>query len=1515
MTERGGTTTQSGIFYQNSVSALYLGRLCDATARPDSERAVKVRVEAPDKVDDTVVTFADGHRTYIQAKEKVRVSQRPWLKLWKDFDQEFRSDSFRRGEDRLFLCVGESRDEHYHLKGLCERAARSRSYDEWWGRLNDPQKALVEKIEPLKTGLSGEAEALAFFGHIDVEVWSLQHIEQSMVPYWMPESNKPRWSLFSLLRDRVGGEARHRGWFTSRPLRECLRTRDEVLLVSPPDIGELRASVRACGSLLKQHKHTFGNTERRLERGIVGEIICWAQEAPDKDNVAVLLDGAGMGKTVVMRDVLCGLEDEGTTVLAIKADQQLSGVATRNDLQERLDLPERVERVVGRLATLDRVIVLIDQIDALSLSMARDYRALNVVLEMVAKLRDTPGVRVLFSCRAFDLSNDPRLDRVEVARRFSLPQLSDEEIESILCALDVDLARLSGGARDLLSTPLHLDLFSRILAAREPSPDSRRGAFGISTLQDLYALLWHDVVLAITPGSPRASEREEVLCLLTERMNRDQRISAPRSNFTKPETEYLEPAANWLASAGILIPSANEWSFLHQTFFDYCYAKRFVEEGRQLSETVLNGDQGLFARPQLVQVLSYLRGSDDPSYLRELQSLLNAEDLRVHMRLLLLGWVGALSAPTDDEWLLARRMIVDAEIRHRVLVAMQGNPGWFAHMRGGQIQDMLTENDEVLDVEIIPYLTSMIDVEQAAVIELVRPFAGRSERWDRRLRLMLTRISDWHTYEAVQLFERTLRETPTSNLGRVYELHEVVKAFPQEGCRLIRLVLDRALEDHMPKADGAPWFSQSFLNRFPISDSVLDDAMKEASEAEPKLFIEQVLPWLERAVRFTNEPGDDCPFFASDWLSRGWHGGGLDDTQESLIQAVVAALSVLARTEPVEFRQVAARLAGMPYKTPQQLLAHVYQRVPELYAEDALRFLTGDTRRLKLGDSEQYDTRLLIKVIYPFLSADQRAELEDSILSYNPILRYRGIEGLRSRGLAQLYLLQDIPAEHLSKRGASYLRELERKFRGVRASENPPMLSTMASVVGSPIQDSALVRMSDEAWLRAMRKYSGATRHKDLHKGGAGELSSVLSKQTKENPQRFYALALRAPSDVDGSYARAFIDGLAESDGPDEWLFDMVERFAGQQGRDIKRTIAWALEKRADGGLSDEMLDLLERTARAPVGEDEIDQESSGQGPHSIYINSSRGASLRALMRALHGRASNETKQKMWDLLEFASSDPSTPMRAGAIEELLYLLYEDRERAIALFERAMEGHPNLLCFQPGPEFLYYGTYKHFSRMKPFVQAMMDEEKEECRQRGAELACIAAISSASALGSEANLAAARELAQGVANGPAVLRRGAARVYAHNLNGERSAYCARELSQLLNDEDDKVRDYAAQAFYHTCGTHSPGLREFVEDFAASRALRAGEHEFSEYLWKYGLEDPAWTLLVLQIVLENDYEQEPHYSLAGGNLVRLALRLYTDPTADHARRAHAMDIFDGLMERYTYEAQSVLDEWDRK
>ena len=525
MPERGGPATQAGIQYQNSISALYLGRMCDAGSRPDRGRVVEVRVEAPTEVDDTVVRFADEHRTYTQVKLDVHRGDKAWRKLWKDFDAQFRREGFERGRDRLLLCVGTFRPEHHELRQLCLRATTSEDYEELWGRLTSPQKALVREIDSIRSGSVGEADTLEFLSHIDVEIWTPQHIEDTLLPDWMPDSDAPPTVVFGLLRDQVASEATRRGRFTSNSVRHFLEE-SGITLTAPPDADSLRASVRMCSAVLRQHKSNLGNTGPHIRRGVVEEIVAWARGASDEQNAAVLLDSAGMGKTVVMRDALDALEIADFTVLAIKADQQLSGVATQEDFREALGLPDSVEAVVGRLATLGPVAVLVDQVDALSFSLARDQKALNVVLGTVAKLRLIPNVRVLFSCRSFDLNNDPRLKRVEVARRFALPQLTEEEVAGVLRAKDIDFVTLSPATQELLRVPLHLDLFLRILEERSAS-SAGRGTDGISTLQDLYALLWREVILAPDLERPPAHEREQVLRLMTEYMDREQRTSAP----------------------------------------------------------------------------------------------------------------------------------------------------------------------------------------------------------------------------------------------------------------------------------------------------------------------------------------------------------------------------------------------------------------------------------------------------------------------------------------------------------------------------------------------------------------------------------------------------------------------------------------------------------------------------------------------------------------------------------------------------------------------------------------------------------------------------------------------------------------------------------------------------------------------------------------------------------------------------------------------------------------------------
>jgi hypothetical protein len=119
-----------------------------------------------------------------------------------------------------------------------------------------------------------------------------------------------------------------------------------------------------------------------------------------------------------------------------------------------------------------------------------------------------------------------------------------------------------------------------------------------------------------------------------------QQTVAPYSLFPSADAQRLRPAADFLLSAGLLQSGLYGLSFLHQTFFDYCFARFFVEDGRQLAAELLDGPQGLDERPLLLHVLSYLRATDQAAYVRELSQLgvatfFETDGLRVHLRELL----------------------------------------------------------------------------------------------------------------------------------------------------------------------------------------------------------------------------------------------------------------------------------------------------------------------------------------------------------------------------------------------------------------------------------------------------------------------------------------------------------------------------------------------------------------------------------------------------------------------------------------------------------------------------------------------------------------------------------------------------------------------------------------------------------------------------------------------------------------------------------------------------------------
>lgn len=1520
MAETGGPTTQSGILYQNSVAALYLGRLLDSRKRPDNEKVVHIRVEAPEHVDDIVVRFADEHRFFIQAKENVKSSSDAWRTMWKHFDQQFRNADFQRKKDRLLLQIGKVRDNYSHLEEMCDRARTSKTVTEWHRRLTKAQYSLlVDKIKPaLPPAVLTNEYLLHLLGHIDVEIVPLRTLERDYLPHWMPKTNKLPIEIFRLLRDRVGGKSRVRGSFTASKLLQSLTDESPNLKLDVPiDIVDLQTSVKQCSSLLRQHKHTFADTNVHIEREIVDQIVEWLLAENDVDkNVAMLLDQAGMGKTVVMQRVLHQLETQEIDVLAIKADQQLSTVTLLSEIQHQLALVDPAEQIITRLAQLNRVVVLIDQIDALSLSLAHDQKTLDTTLDFIARLQRIPNVRILLSCRIFDRNTDPRLKRIKIGRSFSLEPLHEDQILAVLNELNVDAAALSQTTLELLRVPLHLDLFARAVKGESTIEQLR----GISSLQELYALIWQNVILKQQAGSPTVADRIQVINQLTSNMNREQRTSVPHSFLQTAETSHLEHAVNWLASIGILLYGKTDWTFFHQTFFDYCYARQFVESGGNIVSTILVSKQRIIERPKLTQIIAYLRGNDHNRYIRDLKLLLNSSDLRFHLFDLLVRWFGSLRNPTDDEWLIAQQMLNNEQRRWHLLGAMNNNVSWFNLIRPFLVT-WLSHDDQTIIRQALSYLTSIIETNQVDVVSVVKPFLDKDDEWNQRIGRVLSRIKVWQSEEAIELFESVIYKETAVDRHLFWHISNISETFPEAGCRIIHFVFDFVLTQfadlqESDRENRSTMFSSGRLfDRLRNSESALIDALEKVSKSKPKIFSKIMVPWVIKVVTINHKLNENNDRYTSDPLSHNWYG----DTfriQLTFVHSLVYALRKIAQSEPDYFQKIAEELKRLPSKTPQQLLTHIYRALPELYADDAFEFLVADSRRLNIGN-DQYDSRQVISAIYPHLTNRQRQQLEAQILNYAPIHKVFGLRSLKWWGIEQYHLLHDIPEPYLSQEGKRRSKEWKRKFADYEILDNPKPI-VRGGIVGPPISEEQAQKMSNRSWLRAMRKYQGSTGHQDFLKGGARQLSPVLLNQIKNDPERFHNLYQLVPDDIDDSYATAFINGFAESTSPRERAFDVIRSFATQKDRNIKQPAARAVEKLAKSEVPDDIIDLLSTWVHDSVNDDETwwaKGDNHGDA-FSSYLNSDRGAAFSALMRVLDAKNTEDFREKKWELIEFVASDPSTALRIGAIHELTYMIQYDRPRAWSLFEQLIIGHNVLMEAHYVREFLYWSFYRNFSQVSRFIEMMMHYPNEEVQKQGAGLACLAAISY-EAMESDEALAAAQELADQALDGSPAWRRGAAHIYSYNMTHgstiEVGQLCKEKVCKLIDDEDKGVRAEINQIFYGLAGNHFFELRDFLEEYALAENHPL-DHQIAEYLWTNGMQDPSWSLTIVQTLLQKG-EQPDQWDSGIEELMRLILRIYTSPTVAYVTKDEALDTFDLLMQRYAGTANKILSEWDRR
>ena len=389
-----------------------------------------------------------------------------------------------------------------------------------------------------------------------------------------------------------------------------------------------------------------------IDRKEIGMLYQWVKEdlSENESCVKLLVGNAGMGKSVVIRKTIQRLEKDGIKCFAIKADKLQPPVGYTSN--EHLEL---LRNTFSSLNQEKRSVLVIDQIDALSQYINSDRSKLENITALIKLFSDgdkSGNVRIIVSCRSFDLDFDPKLSLLGREPKIKLGLLAKEDVEKVLDRLKVGLYKeLGDKTKTVLQTPQHLNLFCRIYAQNK-----RNDYYSIT---DLYDELWLQTInLAEVKINKEIAEK--ILYDLAFKIYDDETLT-PQWDYDT--SEFKE--ANYLISEGIIEQIDNRATFFHQSMYDYAFARYYKKENRSLIQDLLEKKkhQGLFMRSTVNFVLDYERAKNEKQYKEDVKTILFSGKIRTHIQLMLL-WA---MANREDILLFEKKCIKDLYVQNRLL--------------------------------------------------------------------------------------------------------------------------------------------------------------------------------------------------------------------------------------------------------------------------------------------------------------------------------------------------------------------------------------------------------------------------------------------------------------------------------------------------------------------------------------------------------------------------------------------------------------------------------------------------------------------------------------------------------------------------------------------------------------------------------------------------------------------------------------------------------------------------------
>ena len=813
-------------------------------------------------------------------------------------------------------------------------------------------------------------------------------------------------------------------------------------------------------------------------------------------NPVMVAGAAGIGKSAVVASVVEAVRNEGWPVLALRLDRAGDSNSARQ-LGERLDLPGSPVLALGSVAGGGPALLVCDQLDATSRASGRVTEAFEVFDELLREAERFPEMRVVLACRQFDIDNDQRLrslvdsSRKEPAIIVTIPVLDAEAVSVAVRGMGLDPDRLTPSQIELLRSPFNLVLL------REVATESEALDFG--TLADLFDRYWRTKLRAVTElRLPRVTRFDAVIERLVAEMSNSQRLAIPESALF---AEGLDDDASVLVAEHIIVHEGGRYAFVHEALFDYAFVRIWLAANQSTLDFLLAGEQELFRRAQVRQILSYWKEHDRERFTADVRELLMHLNVRFHIKEVVLALMRALDDPTSEELQILLEVLESDFIwRDRVELLLRVGP-WFERLDAdGVLERWLASGDEIERNRAVPVMA----IGGQAHGDRVATFSARTrdEQAFPGWLLFCARFIDLDRSRA--LFEFVLQAVREGKLdGRTGDVWLSAHALGQKAPTWVVELVSAWLVDR----PAALTVEDDRVLDMAERDYGLLELIRESAEGASREFVAALLLYMQQVMAATTvggaRPYGDWHFGVPIW------NGIISEVDDALLAAMRAALRSVASEDPEGIRALIEPLIDDEHHAAQSLLYEALATAGPAHADWVADLLTRGEFAVEAGysDGHYWTTRELLKATSPHMSDARFERVEAFLRAYVPEWEQREP---RFEGHVAFTLLSALDPERLSQEGTSMLETLREKF----GSEEPAApRGIIGGMVGSPITAEEARQFTDEDWRTAMKAYPDESRDRaeDFLRGGAFELASqVLQALAKEDPDRFAALGLQS---------------------------------------------------------------------------------------------------------------------------------------------------------------------------------------------------------------------------------------------------------------------------------------------------------------------------------------------------------------------------------------------------------------------